>query len=336
MKKILTISIAAYNVEEYLPKTLQSCIVSPELQQFLEVLIVNDGSSDGTLKIAQNYEKQYPEIFHVINKKNGGYGSTINAALKVATGKYFRILDGDDWVDTSVLEKLLQQLQECNEDVVFTNAVHVLEDNGKHRKKRIVEYGNEQLNKTLNLKQECSLTWKMHHMTVRTDLLKDNNVSIIENCFYTDGEFVFYVIAYMKTFRCLDYIFYQYRLGRVGQSVSRQGRIKHKEDYYKVLKQELAWLEAHDVSDVVKKDLLMRHITNTATGVIEYYLLCPCNRAGRNTVKKIDFEIKERNEEVYNRMFKKKAIWILRFFHYYSYRVCQWNEFRKMQSMNNM
>ena len=88
MNKVLTISIAAYNVEEYLAETLDSCIVHPNLQSYLEVLIVDDGSTDGTLEIAQEYEKEYPEVFHVISKENGGYGSTINAALKIATGKY--------------------------------------------------------------------------------------------------------------------------------------------------------------------------------------------------------------------------------------------------------
>lgn len=336
MNKVLTISIAAYNVEEYLAETLDSCIVHPNLQSYLEVLIVDDGSTDGTLEIAQEYEKEYPEVFHVISKENGGYGSTINAALKIATGKYFRILDGDDWVDTSVLESLLQNLQECQEDVIFTHSMHVLMNGNIVLKRHIVRYGVEEPDVALRIKQNCKLNWVMHNMTVRTDLLVKNNVSIMEHCFYTDGEFVFYVMAFMKTYRCKNIIFYQHRIGRVGQSVSREGRIRHKEDYFKVLKQELNWLKLHEICDSAQKNFIIQHVTNTATGVIEYYLLCPCNHANKEVVKKIDLYVQENNKEIFDRMYRKKAIWILRFFNYHSYRICQWNELYKMKSIKNM
>ena len=95
MEKILSVSIASYNVEKFIRKALDSCCI-PEIMDRLEVLVVNDGSTDGTLQIAREYEKQYPQTFRVIDKKNGGYGSTVNASIKAATGRYFRLLDGDD------------------------------------------------------------------------------------------------------------------------------------------------------------------------------------------------------------------------------------------------
>ena len=97
MGKLLTISIAAYNVEKFIKKTLDSLIVDSDE---LEVLIVNDGSKDETLKIAKEYEIKYPNIFRAIDKENGGYGSTINTGIIEATGKFFKQLDGDDWFET--------------------------------------------------------------------------------------------------------------------------------------------------------------------------------------------------------------------------------------------
>ena len=78
MGKILSVSIASYNVEKFIRKALDSCCV-PEIMDRLEVLVVNDGSTDSTLEIAREYEEKYPQTFRVIDKKNGGYGSTVNA-----------------------------------------------------------------------------------------------------------------------------------------------------------------------------------------------------------------------------------------------------------------
>ena len=81
--KLLTVSIAAYHVEDYLRETLDSFLI-PEVTDQLEVLIVNDGSSDRTEEIARRYESKYPNTYRLINKENGGHGSTINTGAAAA------------------------------------------------------------------------------------------------------------------------------------------------------------------------------------------------------------------------------------------------------------
>ena len=98
-EKILTVTIPSYNVEAYLEDCLES-FVNSEVMDDIEVLIVNDGSSDNTVKIAQRYVDKYENTFRLINKENGGHGSTINTGVREAKGKYFKVVDGDDWVDT--------------------------------------------------------------------------------------------------------------------------------------------------------------------------------------------------------------------------------------------
>ena len=98
-EKILTVTIPSYNVEAYLEDCLES-FVNSEVMDDIEVLIVNDGSSDNTAKIAQRYVDKYENTFRLINKENGGHGSTINTGVREAKGKYFKVVDGDDWVDT--------------------------------------------------------------------------------------------------------------------------------------------------------------------------------------------------------------------------------------------
>ena len=108
MGKILTISVAAYNVENYIRDTLESLVI-PELLDDLEIFIIDDGGTDKTLAIAKEYELKYPNTFHAIHKSNGGYGTTVNWSIKNATGKYIKLVDGDDWIDANGLKALVNE-----------------------------------------------------------------------------------------------------------------------------------------------------------------------------------------------------------------------------------
>ena len=90
MEKTLTITVPSYNVENTLKETVCS-LLEPTVLNDLEILIVNDGSKDNTSSIAHSLEKQYPQTIRVIDKENGGHGSTINTGIKEAKGKYFKI-----------------------------------------------------------------------------------------------------------------------------------------------------------------------------------------------------------------------------------------------------
>ena len=128
MEQILTVSIAAYNVEKYIKQTLDSLAIE-KLSGKMEVLIVDDGSKDQTAAIAKQYEEAYPDIFRVISKKNGGYGSTINASIEYAQGKYFKQLDGDDWFEKENMESFINYLSDIDADYVLTDYRKVYEDN---------------------------------------------------------------------------------------------------------------------------------------------------------------------------------------------------------------
>ena len=84
--KLLTISIAAYNVEAFIEQALSSVCV-PEIIDRLEIFVVDDGGTDGTLDIARRFAERYPASVFLVHKENGGYGSTVNYSLAHATGK---------------------------------------------------------------------------------------------------------------------------------------------------------------------------------------------------------------------------------------------------------
>lgn len=92
------------------------------------MIIEDDGSTDRTFDIAKKYEKLYPDVYKAVHKENGGYGSTINNSIKLANGKYFKQLDGDDWFDTEHLEDFLSWLLKVNSDFVITPYYNCFED----------------------------------------------------------------------------------------------------------------------------------------------------------------------------------------------------------------
>ena len=118
-KPILTIAIPAYNVAPYIEQTVSS-LVSSKYQNHIEIIIVNDGSSDSTAEVIEKIAKKHSCV-KIINKTNGGHGSSINAGLENAAGKYFRLLDGDDWFDTNEFDQFIEKLLSENADLVLTD-----------------------------------------------------------------------------------------------------------------------------------------------------------------------------------------------------------------------
>ena len=231
MEKIITFSIAAYNVEKYLKKLLDS-IIEETLLNKIEILIINDGSNDKTIEIAKDYKKKYLDTIKVIDKENGGHGSTINVGIKYANGKYFRAIDGDDWVNTNDLKKLIKSLEIIEVDMVLTNFLKCYED-GKIEKEEFENIIPEKIYSFEEIVKQVK--WMCYHSVIyRTKLLKEYDIRLDEKSFYVDAEYMIYPIPYVKTVVFFNYNIYCYRLGRAGQSVSIESRIKHIEDSRKV------------------------------------------------------------------------------------------------------
>ena len=183
MDKILTISIAAYNVEQFIETTLESVCRSKYIEA-LDVLVQTNGAVDKTPEIALKWAKMFPNSVRIINvEKNRGYGFTINNSIKLASGKYFKQLDGDDWFDTDELDGLISELKRNNYDAVMSDYVFHYEDT--HNKKRVTH----PYNSFSSLPMDDIKMYSMHSLTMKTECLKNPDVFITEDCFYTDVEF---------------------------------------------------------------------------------------------------------------------------------------------------
>ena len=215
--KILTIIVPSYNMEDYLTKGLES-VLSISNPSVLDVIVVNDGSIDRTIAIAREFELRYPGIVTVIDKENGNYGSCINAGLKVAKGKYIKILDADDCFITDNFEQLVNALSQVNADMFFTDLIKEYTSGEK------LEYHFDlPIRKLTHIREVCNsnafLDIQMPAITYRTALLRAINYHQTEGISYTDQEWCFSPITQVQTVYYLNIIVYRYLLGREGQTM---------------------------------------------------------------------------------------------------------------------
>ncbi|MCU5752847.1 glycosyltransferase family 2 protein [Lactococcus lactis] len=145
----------------------------------IEILIVSDGSKDNTVSVAQKWADKYPDSIRVIDKENGGHGSTINRGILEATGKYFKVVDGDDWVVTENFVKLVEFLKKSDVDLI--NNPYFEHDEVTAEKKLMMEL-KIPANHIMDHEEiigEIKIP-PMHTITYRTSILKDNDIKIDE------------------------------------------------------------------------------------------------------------------------------------------------------------
>jgi glycosyltransferase involved in cell wall biosynthesis len=238
--KLLSIAIPCYNSSDYMRKCIDSLLPGGD---DVEIIIINDGSSDNTIDIAEEYRERFPSIVKVINKQNGGHGSGVNAGLERAKGLYFKVVDSDDWVNQAAYMKILEKLKELTEngtpvDMFVSNFVYEKEGE-KHKKVMSYHYA---------LPKDRIFGWKdirhfrvgqyilMHAVIYRTNLLKECGLKLPEHTFYVDNIFVFNPLPYVKTLYYMDVNFYRYYIGRSDQSVNEQVMISRIDQQIKVNK----------------------------------------------------------------------------------------------------
>ena len=199
-----------------------------------EVLIINDGSSDRTAELAAGYEEKYRGYIRLINKENGGHGSVINRGIREAEGRYFKIVDADDWVNTENLVRLVNDLEKNDADIVINPYVAIDQQSGKEKKIEYSALKHYQSKGVADIILQNNVLLALHAITYRTSILRDNNISFTEKCFYEDFQYDLYPVPYLKTFIALDYPVYWYLIGQKTQSVDAANALKNVDMYYKV------------------------------------------------------------------------------------------------------
>ncbi len=257
MSAILSVVVPSYNVEKYLDKCLTS-FSDNRFDNRLEVIIANDGSSDRTQEIAEGYVERFPHIFKLINKENGGHGSAVNVGIDNATGKYFRIVDGDDWIHTENMVKLLDILEASTSDMVVD----------EHREVHMVTGETQLFPLPQDLSTETQLNFTdicndfemgvyimLHTLSFKTELLKKHAIHLQEHIFYVDIEYIIKATMEAKTIEFHNLEIYQYLIGNVNQSVSCQNYVKRFSHHSKVTRSLITYATQSNATGEMKKYL---------------------------------------------------------------------------------
>ena len=221
--KYISFAIPSYNSEDYVSHAVESILSGGE---DVEIIIVNDGSKDGTLRIAREYKEKYPDIVKVVDKENGGHGDAVNSGLANATGKYVKVVDSDDWVDEEALHSIIAFLKELDKEIDMLVSNYVYEKAGAARKK-CIHYRNV-------LPQNEIFTWDdigrfhldqyilMHSVIYRTSMLKLSQMTLPKHTFYVDNIYVYYPLPFVRKIYYMDVDLYRYFIGRDDQSVNEK------------------------------------------------------------------------------------------------------------------
>ncbi len=305
MKKILSIAVPCYNSQDYMKRCIDSLLVGGDE---VEIIIVNDGSSDKTAQIADSYAAKYPHICKAVHQENGGHGEAVNTGLANATGHFFKVVDSDDKVSKEAFMKLLEIMRNsvANKkrlDMLISNYVY---DKQGEKRKKIMKYTNV-------LPKDTYFTWEdtgyfqqwqiilMHSVIYRTALLKECGLKLPAHTFYVDNVFVFQPLPYVKVMYYADVNFYWYYIGREDQSVQEDIMVKRFSQQAFVNKM-LIDIYDGDKIESNKCKCYMRNYLQMITAVTSILAYISEDEDNIRMRKEIWEQLKEKDEKLYRRM----------------------------------
>ena len=193
----ISVIIPVYNGEKYLKRSIES--VLEQSVKDIEVLLLDDGSTDDSLNMIQEYEKKHPDIIKVFSHSNMGVANTRNKGVTLASGKYVMFLDQDDFFDPEYMQTFLDAAEQNDADVVIGGYRRPDKDG---RIKITVRPTNEEYIKYKNLQ-----AWAKIH---RTEFLRENNIVLFANSIGEDIPFTLRENALAKKSVVIDYIGYNW------------------------------------------------------------------------------------------------------------------------------
>ncbi|AIQ45789.1 glycosyl transferase [Paenibacillus sp. FSL R7-0273] len=301
--KLLSFIIPCYNSQDYLDRCISSLLVEGEE---IEILIINDGSSDQTGRIAEDYEAKYPLMVKVVHQQNLGHGGAVNTGISHASGFFVKVVDSDDWVDRKAYQKILATLkklitEDAPVDMVVSNFVY--EKQGKKHRK-VMKYGK-------NFPEERIFTWDdiqsfrkgqyilMHSIIYRTNLLKECQFRLPEHTFYVDNLFVFKPLEKVERIYYVNTDFYRYFIGREDQSVNEKVMIARIDQQLKVNKLMIDGLNLEEIASPKLRQYMLNYL-EIITVVSTILLIRSKQEENLKKKKELWRYIKDKDLELYN------------------------------------
>lgn len=230
MEKLLSVVVPCYNSAAYMARAIESLLPGGDA---LDVLIVDDGSTDETGAIADRYAEEHPGMVRVIHQENGGHGAGLNRCIETAEGIYMKVLDSDDRLDREGLKALLALLKDhaapekqadlAIHDYVYDKAErHAV--SGMFYNRIMPEgrlFGWEDCRRFPSTKQ-----FMIHSLVYRVAMLREHGFVLPEHSFYEDNLYIYKPLPWTRKLLYLHRPVYGYDIGRDGQSINEQTMIR--------------------------------------------------------------------------------------------------------------
>ena len=298
--KYISFVVPCYNSADYMEKCIDSLLLGGD---DIEIIIIDDGSTDKTGKIADKYQKKYPNIVKTIHQENGGHGEGINTGLKHAKGKYFIVVDSDDWVDKSAYKKLLKKIKTIDSDLIVMNYVYSYNDG---RKNQVINYSNI-------FKDQKEITWSetgrwkinqypfIHSMMYKKSVLDKAKIKLPKHIFYVDNLFIYLPLIYTNSIYYLNIDFYRYFIGRPDQSIQEDLLIERSMDQVQIAEAICTKYDLDSVKDKKLRKIMKRECVFLMTlGII--FSRLSYSKEGERQYKEMWRHVKESNPKLYKSM----------------------------------
>lgn len=253
----VSVIVPVYNVERFLPECLDS-ILSQSLTE-LEIICVNDGSTDNSLQILEKYAKRDKRIV-VISQKNGGISNARNNGMKLAHGKYIGFVDSDDFIERDMFLTLYERAEQANADISVCNLSLYNQNSGEFS-----EYRNMQLylflknKKGFNIEEQPEFIQNIAawDRIYKRSFIEQNHFSFPEGLIYEDQLFTIQTLLYAKCIVVTPEKLYNYRKNAGGSITDREAKDeKYKQDFLKINFEVKKLFSVRNISDEVRVNYL--------------------------------------------------------------------------------
>lgn len=310
--KLLTFTVPCYNSAAYMDHCIRSLLPAGDE---IEIILVNDGSTDDTGKIADQYQLEYPDIIRVIHQENGGHGEGVNQGLRHATGLYYKVVDSDDWLDLDALNTLMAKLRETAAtknpvDLFICNYVYEhVSDDSRH----VVRFKNVfPTDRTFGWSEigrlRPSQFMTMHAAIYRTEVLREAKLELPKHTFYVDNVFVYQPLPSVKTLYYIDVDFYRYFIGRADQSVTEENMIRRIDQQLLVTR---IIIDSHDMEALAKREKrlagYMYHYLSIMLMICSIYLLMANTEESKQKSDALWHGMRDQHPALYRRMRYRSA-----------------------------
>lgn len=265
---LISFVVPCYNSAEYMQRGIDSILFEgEEARERIEIILVNDGSTDDTEQIAREYEEHYPDTVHVVSQENGGHGAAVMAGVHAAAGTYLKVLDSDDRLDTRALTALLDTVAsfppDNRPDVVLTDYVY---DNHALKKDRRISYRS-------TVPARRTVTWDqvsrprmgsyflMHAILYKRSVLLESGLELPRHTFYVDNLYASIPLRHTHTLHYLPVPLYYYFIGREDQSVNEKIMISRLDQQLRVNRIMIDELRVDNIASRSLRRYLLHYLT---------------------------------------------------------------------------